>query len=84
MMKHDPPIRVAKVFFRQGSPARQPPLFPSSSSASFDGCGCVDSVENIYEERAERGVRVIDCVFIEHRPIVYELFLKMLEEDALG
>jgi len=44
----------------------------------------VDSVENIYEERAERGVRVIDCVFIEYRPIVYELFLKMLEEDALG
>jgi len=38
----------------------------------------------IYEERAERGVRVIGCVFVEHRPIVYELFLKMLEEDALG
>ncbi|HEX4086151.1 MAG TPA: hypothetical protein VHY22_14645 [Chthoniobacteraceae bacterium] len=37
----------------------------------------------IYAERTERGMRVVDCVFAEARPLVYELFIKLLSEDAM-
>ena len=37
----------------------------------------------IYKERAERGVRVIDCVFAEHRALVYEIFTRILTEQAV-
>ena len=38
----------------------------------------------IYKERAERGVRVIDCVFAERRALVYEIFARLLIEQAVG
>ena len=37
----------------------------------------------IYKERAERGGRVIDCVFAEHRALVYEIFARLLTEQAV-
>ena len=37
----------------------------------------------IYKERAERGVRVIDCVFAERRALVYEIFARLLTEKAM-
>ena len=37
----------------------------------------------IYQERAERGVRVIDCVFAEHRALVYEIFTRILSEQVV-
>ena len=37
----------------------------------------------IYKERAERGVRVIDCVFAERRALVYEIFARLLTEQAV-
>ena len=37
----------------------------------------------IYKERSERGVRVIDCVFAEHRALVYEIFTRILTEQAV-
>ena len=38
----------------------------------------------IYGEHLERGSRVIDCVFAERRALVYELFTKLLVEQAGG
>ena len=37
----------------------------------------------IYKERAERGLRVIDCVFVERRALVYEIFARLLTEQAV-
>ena len=37
----------------------------------------------IYKERAERGARVIDCVFAERRALVYEIFTRLLTEQAV-
>jgi mRNA-degrading endonuclease RelE of RelBE toxin-antitoxin system len=37
----------------------------------------------IYKERAERGTRIIDCVFAERRALVYELFVGLLTEQAM-
>ena len=37
----------------------------------------------IYKERAERGGRVLDCVFAERRALVYEIFARLLIEQAL-
>jgi len=37
----------------------------------------------IYKERAEGGVRVIDCVFAEHRALVYEIFTRLLSDQAV-
>src|SRR5438477_13004782 len=34
----------------------------------------------IFLERAERGERIIDCVFAEKRAVVYELFVKLASE----
>lgn len=36
----------------------------------------------IYKERAERGVRIIDCLFAERRPVVYQIFATLLAEQA--
>jgi mRNA-degrading endonuclease RelE of RelBE toxin-antitoxin system len=38
----------------------------------------------IYKERTERGVRVIDCIFAERRALVYEIFARLLTEQAAG
>src|ERR1051325_10088218 len=38
----------------------------------------------IYKERFEKGERIIDCVFAENRPVVYELFIKLLSEGLQG
>jgi mRNA-degrading endonuclease RelE of RelBE toxin-antitoxin system len=38
----------------------------------------------IFAERAERGERIIDCVFAEKRSVVYELFLRLLSEGLVG
>jgi hypothetical protein len=35
----------------------------------------------IFWERAERGERIIDCVFAEKRAIVYDLFVRLLSES---
>src|SRR5579862_3245393 len=32
----------------------------------------------IFKERAERGTRIVDCIFAERRPLVYELFIGLL------
>jgi mRNA-degrading endonuclease RelE of RelBE toxin-antitoxin system len=37
----------------------------------------------IFKERSERGGRVIDCVFAERRALVYEIFTRLLTEQAL-
>ena len=37
----------------------------------------------MYKERSERGGRVIDCVFAERRALVYEIFTRLLTEQAL-
>ena len=37
----------------------------------------------IYKERSERGGRVIDCVFAERRALVYEIFARLLTEQAV-
>jgi mRNA-degrading endonuclease RelE of RelBE toxin-antitoxin system len=38
----------------------------------------------VFFERAERGERLIDCVFAEKRAVVYELFVKLLSESMGG
>jgi mRNA-degrading endonuclease RelE of RelBE toxin-antitoxin system len=35
----------------------------------------------IFYERSERGQRIIDCVFAEKRPLVYDLFIRLLGES---
>jgi mRNA-degrading endonuclease RelE of RelBE toxin-antitoxin system len=37
----------------------------------------------IFKERSDRGTRVIDCIFAERRPLVYELFVGLLTEQAM-
>jgi hypothetical protein len=37
----------------------------------------------IYAESMKRTVRQFDCIFIERRPLVYELFEQILGEQAL-
>src|SRR5437868_1349222 len=34
----------------------------------------------IFRERAEKGQRIVDCVFAENRAVVYELFVKLVSE----
>jgi mRNA-degrading endonuclease RelE of RelBE toxin-antitoxin system len=36
----------------------------------------------IFYERAERGERIVDCVFAEKRAIVYDLFIRLLSESV--
>lgn len=36
----------------------------------------------IFKERAERGERIIDCVFAERRALVYEIFVRLLTEQT--
>src|SRR5262245_20971605 len=36
----------------------------------------------IFNERSERGQRIIDCVFAEKRALVYDLFIRLLSESA--
>jgi len=35
----------------------------------------------IFNERSERGQRIIDCVFAEKRALVYDLFIRLLSES---
>jgi len=35
----------------------------------------------IFCERADRGERIIDCVFAEKRALVYDLFVRLLSES---
>jgi len=37
----------------------------------------------IFKERAERGSRIIDCIFSERRALVYEIFVRLLSEQAM-
>jgi mRNA-degrading endonuclease RelE of RelBE toxin-antitoxin system len=37
----------------------------------------------IYRERAERGVRIIDCIYAERRALVYEIFVRLLAEQTM-
>jgi mRNA-degrading endonuclease RelE of RelBE toxin-antitoxin system len=37
----------------------------------------------VYKERADQGARMIDCMFAERRPLVYELFVRLLAEQAV-
>ena len=36
----------------------------------------------IFIERAERGERIVDCVFAERRALVYEIFVHLLTEQT--
>jgi len=36
----------------------------------------------IFNERSERGQRIIDCVFAEKRALVHDLFVRLLSESA--
>lgn len=38
----------------------------------------------LYSERAERGKRIIECVFAERRAVVYEIFEKLLAQELGG
>ncbi len=38
----------------------------------------------IYKERAERGARILDCVFAERRALIYEIFARLIVEQAVG
>lgn len=38
----------------------------------------------IFNERSERGTRIIDCIFAERRAVVYEMFVRLLAEQALN
>ena len=38
----------------------------------------------IFAERAQRGERIIDSIFVERRSIVYEMFEKILAEQLRG
>lgn len=37
----------------------------------------------VYMDTVKKGIRTFDCIFVERRPIVYELFEKILSEQAL-
>ena len=37
----------------------------------------------IFRERTERGTRIIDCIFAERRALVYEIFVRLLTEQAM-
>jgi mRNA-degrading endonuclease RelE of RelBE toxin-antitoxin system len=37
----------------------------------------------IFKERTERGARVIDCIYAERRPLVYEIFARLLTEETM-
>ena len=37
----------------------------------------------IFKERADRGMRIVDGIFAERRPLVYELFVGLLAEQAM-
>ena len=38
----------------------------------------------IFNERSERGERIVDCVFAEKRSVVYELFVRIISESFSG
>jgi mRNA-degrading endonuclease RelE of RelBE toxin-antitoxin system len=37
----------------------------------------------IFRERVLRGARVVDCIYAERRALVYDIFAKLLTEQAL-
>jgi mRNA-degrading endonuclease RelE of RelBE toxin-antitoxin system len=37
----------------------------------------------IFKERSDRGTRIIDCLFVERRALVYEIFVNLLSERML-
>jgi mRNA-degrading endonuclease RelE of RelBE toxin-antitoxin system len=37
----------------------------------------------IYADAMKKGVRAFDCIFIERRPVVYDLFQQIVAEQAL-
>ncbi len=41
----------------------------------------VSSCRVLYKETAERGVRIINCVYANHRSVVYELFQQLLADE---
>jgi len=38
----------------------------------------------IFNERSEKGERIIDCVYAEKRALVYDLFIRLLSELPSG
>ena len=41
----------------------------------------VSSYRVLYKETAEGGVRVVNCVYANHRSVVYELFQQLLADE---
>jgi mRNA-degrading endonuclease RelE of RelBE toxin-antitoxin system len=41
----------------------------------------VSSYRALYTETAQRGVRFINCVYANHRSVVYELFQQLLTDE---
>src|SRR5438034_9561658 len=41
----------------------------------------VSSYRVLYKETAEGGVRVLNCVYANHRSVVYELFQQLLADE---
>ncbi len=41
----------------------------------------VSSYRVLYKETAEGGVRIINCVYANHRSVVYELFQHLLSDE---
>ena len=41
----------------------------------------VSSYRVLYKETAERGVRIVNCVYANHRSVVYVLFQQLLADE---
>jgi len=37
----------------------------------------------LYKETAERGARIINCVYANHRSVVYEMFAQLLADQLI-
>src|SRR5437879_3802845 len=38
----------------------------------------------LYKETAEKGVRVINCVYANHRNVVYDMFAQLLADELVS
>ena len=37
----------------------------------------------IYKEAAERGTRVVNCIYVNHRSVVYKMFAELLADQLI-
>lgn len=44
----------------------------------------VSSYRVIFKETVERGTRVVNCVYANHRSVVYELFQQLLADELIS